>query len=206
MKKYLITSVCLLALAACGGSKKDYTILESSGKERPVWINNPEAGASKKDAEKYRYFTDHSENASQRLCENSAKTRADAKIAAEVSQFITSAYTEALQNDTSTIEDYNEERLAREAQGYIVGSQVASTYWEKRFYQEELGADADKKAFHCYALIRVDKKTLERATNASIDKFVAGMNKQAKQKALDALKKAEDAFINGDVPTAKTED
>lgn len=195
MKKFtlLVASVSLLALASCSSMKKDYTVLDASEKSPPKWIEKPESIDASKEAKKYRYFVDHNENPVQRLCEKGAKARADAKIAAEISQFITNTYAEA----TTETETYSEEALAKEAKAYVVGSQLAASYWEKRSYEVDLGAAEDKKVYHCFADVRIDKTTLDKATTAAIRKFVVGVPATAKENALKSLESAKEAFVSG---------
>ena len=44
----------------------------------------------------------------------------------------------------------------------IVGAKVRKTYWEKRFYQEDLGAKKDYTAYTCAALIQISRENLRR--------------------------------------------
>ena len=44
----------------------------------------------------------------------------------------------------------------------IRGAKVRKTYWEKRFYQKDLGAKKDYNAYTCAALIQISRKNLDR--------------------------------------------
>lgn len=201
MKKLTLAAVTvsMMALTACSSFKKDYEVVDASLSSPPKWIEKPASVDTSKDAKKYRYFVDEGENAVQRLCEKSAKARADAKIAGEISQFITDTYAESSQAEGEMNEGYSEESLAKQVQAYVVGSQLAGSYWEKRDYQKKKGAADNKKVFHCYAVVRIDKETLAKATDASIKKFMTGVrNEQAKTRALQSLETAKQAFVDGE--------
>ncbi|GHU00418.1 hypothetical protein FACS1894186_0910 [Alphaproteobacteria bacterium] len=194
----LTLALPLALLAACSSFNKEYEVIDASAKSFPDWVALPEAAATGKDAEKFRYFADHSDNAVQRLCEQGAQARATAKIAAEIAAFITHNYAEATENDGTTPQVYTQEALAKQVQTHVVGSQVAATYWEKRAYLKDKGAAEDKKEYACFAVMRIERSLLDKAVNAGISKFVQGIsNAGAKEKALANLTAASPAFVNG---------
>ena len=96
-----------------------------------------------------------------------------------------------------------QEQLAQDAQTFLVGVQVAKTYWEKRKYMEKLGATEDKVKFYCYAVAKMDKKQLEIAIKKSTDKLLNDVkNPEVKQKTNKILKEVGNKFNALDEPVA----
>ncbi|WP_034730255.1 hypothetical protein [Bacteriovorax sp. BSW11_IV] len=178
--------------------QKDYVLVDASEKSVPTWIDEPVKGDKKSEAADHRYFVNESSSANKRLCLKSAEARANARIAAEIAQFIKNSYTEATQNDEGDeASEYMEEALAQEAQSFIVGASTHKTYWEKRRYKKALGADEDETKFNCYALVKMSKKNLSKAVNRSMQKLFGEIEKpEVKKRAQKALEGAEQAFVN----------
>ena len=107
-------------------------------------------------------------------------------------------YAEATQGGTDEeVTEYMQEQLATETQAFIVGSSVLKTYWEKRAYQEKLGADNDIKKFNCFALVKMSKKNLEKAVQKSRSKLLNGISDpEVKKKTNKALNMVEKKFSN----------
>jgi hypothetical protein len=94
-----------------------------------------------------------------------------------------------------------EEQLAQESQSFIVGAKTHKTFWEKRKYKEELGAEEDKTEFNCYALVKMTKKDVEEAVKRSRKKLLENLeDPEVKKKAEKALAGAEQAFANLEKP------
>lgn len=179
----------------------DFVIMEASQPTRPAWILDPILGDEVKERKKSRYFINESKNVNQRLCVRSAEARATSQIAREIAQFMKNSYTEATQNDGDEATEHMEEQLAQEAQSFIVGAQTHKTFWEKRRYKEELGAEEDKTEFNCYALVKMTKKDVEKAVKSSRQKLLDGLkDPEVKQKAVKALAGAEQAFADLEKP------
>ncbi len=181
--------------------KPDYVIKEVSQPTRPAWILTPPAGDDAKEHKKSRYFVNESSNVNQRLCVRSAEARATSQISREIAQFMKNSYTEATQNEGDEATEYMAEQLAQESQTFIVGASTHKTFWEKRQYKEELGAEEDKTTFYCYALIKMTKKDVADAVKRSRQKLLTNLqDPEVKKKAEKALVGAEEAFANLEKP------
>lgn len=181
--------------------KPDYVILQASQPTEPAWILDPILGDDVKERKKSRYFVSESQNVNQRLCVRSAEARATSKIAREIAQFMKNSYSEATQGEEDEVTEYMEERLAQESQSFIVGARVHKTFWEKRRYKEELGAEEDKTEFYCYALVKMTKKDVESAVKNAKKKLLTSIkDSEVKQKAAKNLATAEQAFADLEKP------
>lgn len=179
----------------------DFVILEVSQPTRPAWILDPILGDDVGERKKNRYFINESKNINQRLCTRSAEARATSQIAREIAQFMKNSYTEATQNQDDEATEHIEEQLAQESQSFIVGAKTHKTFWEKRRYKEELGAEEDKTEFNCFALVKMSKKDVEKAVKSSRQKLLENLqDPEVKQKAAKALAGAEQAFTNLEKP------
>jgi hypothetical protein len=214
MKK-LLSLVLLMSLVSCGSTPeiekeieknpdreltKDYILMNASNKSLPTWIATPSQGDRAKLRVKNRYFVNEAAHKSKRLCNRSASARATAKIAQEIAQFMKNTYSEASQGGgDEEVSEYMQEQLATESQAFIVGSSVLQTYWEKRSYQQKLGADEDVKTFNCFALVKMSKKNLEKAVQKSRAKLLNGIaNPEVKNKTNKALNMVEKKFSDLD--------
>lgn len=207
----------LLTLVSCGSSDKkevakevapsvktqpDFIIQEMSSRTYPKWLENPAKGDKSANRKKNRYFINASEHASKRLCLKSAEARATAQVAGEIAQFIKNTYAEATQGGgDEEVSEYMQEQLAQETQAFVVGSRVLKTFWEKRFYKEELGAEEDKRVFNCSALVRISKKNLAKAVRSAQAKLLDGIsNPEVKKKTNKIIGDVADAFNKVDKP------
>ncbi len=209
--KSLMLLVVLATFVSCGSkevkenpekvvptvkTQPEYVILSASRKSYPKWLETPELGDKAKNRKKYRYFISEAEHASKRLCLQSAKTRATAHIASEIAQFIKNSYSEATQGGgDEEVTEYMQEQLASETQAFVVGARVIKTFWEKRYYKEELGAEEDKRIYNCFALVKISKRNLDKAVRSAQAKLLNGIkNPEVKQKTDKILKEAASAF------------
>lgn len=207
--------IALLGLASCGSSKpktdgdvvepiepartatKDYEVLDFSDASTPSWIKHPsQVDFTPEEREKNRYFINESSHTDQRLCLKSAEVRATSKVASEIAQFMKNSYAEATQGGgDEKVSEYMQEQLAQDAESFLVGVQVAKTYWEKRKYLVKRGAAEDKTKFYCYAVVKMDKKQLETAIKKSTDKLLSEIkNPEVKQKTDTILKEVGSKF------------
>lgn len=206
--------VTLLGLASCGSSKpkadaeiieplepartakKDYEVLDFSDASTPTWVKHPSQIDPEDERSKNRYFISEASHTDQRLCIKSSEVRATARIASEIAQFMKNSYSEATQGGgDEKVSEYMQEQLAQDAESFLVGAQVSKTYWEKRKYQEKLGAPEDKTKFYCYSLVKMDKKQLETAIKKSSDKLLSGVkNPEVKKKTEKILKEVGNKF------------
>lgn len=219
MKLMLAMALMTTLFVSCGSSEKEkrpelkateYTVIETSTGTigRPEWVQNPEEGDKEKNRNNYRYFINESEHSNKRLAMRSAEARANARIAQEIAQFIKNTFSEATQGgDEEDVSEYMEEQLAQEVQTFIVGAEVIKSFWEKRNYSKEAGADENKKTYYSYALVRMDKDNLAKAVKRSRQKLLSNISApEVKKKAQDALKDAEQAFNNINKPIVEKED
>jgi hypothetical protein len=230
MKKsvlFLTILVTLLGLASCGTSKpktdgdiieptepartakKDYEVLDFSEASTPSWVKHPsQVDLTPEERLNYRYFVNESSHTDQRLCVKSAEVRATSRVASEIAQFMKNSYAEATQGGgDEKVSEYMQEQLAQDAESFLVGVQVAKTYWEKRKYMEKLGAQEDKTKFYCYAVVKMEKKQLENAMKKSFDKLLSNVkNPEVKLKTDKILNDAEKKFTELDKPVVLTTD
>lgn len=197
MKKLIAMGTLATLMVACSSFKPDYKITDASANSRPNWIEKAEKADSSSVAEKNRYFIDFSENANQRLCREGAKSRATAKVAAEVSQHILGIYHENTKGSLDAADTTVEEKLKREINTGLTGVQEAATYWEKRQYMKEMGAAENKQTYFCYAVVKMDRDRLEKAMKIYEDKLVASIKApEVKAKVSEAMTEGRREFVS----------
>ena len=191
---------CLLTSCSSGRRlQKDYTLIDASSEDFPEWIETPRSVDGEKERKDHRYFVSESQAKDKRLCLRSADTRASARIAREMIQFIKNTYAEATQNDNDGVDEevstYMQEQLAQETQTFVVGVQTLKHYWEKRRYRTELGAPKEDIRFTCFAAVKIHKDDLKKATAHARDKFLKSLSApEVKEKAEAATRQVEEAF------------
>lgn len=213
MKMLLCLSLVAVLTVSCGSSKKKpkgeeitektYKLVETSTNhdKRPDWVFDPPSFNSEKTRKKFRYFVSESESPNRRLAEKSSQTRATAKIAAEVAQFIKNSYAESVQGGPDEdVSEYMQEQLASETQAFVVGAQALETFWEKRRYLEKMGAEEDKSVYKAYTLVRIKKKDVEKMVKAAKKRLIDRIPSETKSKTNKALKDVEKAFSDLDKP------
>lgn len=178
----------------------EYKLQETSTglAKQPDWILSPKSGDEDGSPRTYRYFVNESESKSKRLALQSAKARASATVAQEIVSFIKNSYGEATQGgDGEDITEYKQEQLAKETQTFLHGAEIINTYWEKRKYLKEKGADKDHTIYKAFALVRVNKDTLKEAIERASKKFLSDVkDPEVKDKASKAIEEAKEAFSN----------
>ena len=214
MAKLTTFLACAFLLTACSSGRrlqKDYTLIDASSEDFPEWIENPRSVDSEKERKDHRYFVSEGQSKDKRLCERSADTRASARIAREIIQFIKNTYTEATQNDQDGVDEeistYMQEQLAQETQTFVVGVQTVKNYWEKRRYRTELGAPKEDIRFTCFAAVKIHKNDLKKATAHARGKFLKSLSApEVKEKAEAATRQVEEAFNAIERPVALESD
>jgi hypothetical protein len=181
---------------------KDYVLMDASQKTLPDWIAKPSKGDKSKERKKNRYFVNESAHTNKRLCLRSAESRATARIAQEIAQFMKNSYAEATQGGADEdVSEYMQEQLATESQAFIIGASVLKTYWELRGYKEALGAEEDMKKYNCFALVKMSKKSLEKAIKKSRAKLLGEIeDPEVKKKTDKALDHVASKFNDLDAP------
>lgn len=223
MKKLTILS-CLVLLAGCSSKKitdreleerehteikRDYTVIDASSPKRLGWLEDPEIFAHQNNMEvdKFRYFAFETEpKVSRAIACDLAKAQLRADIAAEITTFIDKQLTVAKEGDSSidennpnvkALKEYTETTLTEKVMSLVHGAEVFQTYWEKRKYQEALGAKKDFTAYTCAVFVRMDSKRLAKAVDSAAEQVVnAAKGDDAKALAKKAMKDASENFIN----------
>ncbi len=197
--KIVLMVLVLIFIAGCSSVgkdgekrelKKEYIVVDAKYERYPGWINEPVVWASKNDKKhrKYRYFVSTTGLIkNKRLCMKSAEAQANATIAGEISQFIKNSYAQSVQgNEGDDVEQYMEDTLAQEIQSFLVGAAVFRKYWEKRVYKVELGAEVEKRGLVCSALMKMKKKTIEKAINKAMKKLIDQVSNPESKKKVEA--------------------
>lgn len=208
-----------ISLVSCSSSpkkrefEKDYVVVDAKYAAIPEWTTDPQEWAKendKKDQNSYRYFTSDVGPINHRgmSCQH-AKAKATADIAAEITQFIKNSFGASAMGDPTdsdeALEEYVEDTLAKEVQSFVVGARVYRTYWEKRSYKKDMGADEDKKGFVCHALVKISRDYLKKAIKRAQKRLEGVSNPETKQKVQKALDGAADAFTKLDKPVVSAE-
>ncbi len=211
MKQILLLSLIIAMVYGCSSSKgkdgeerefkKSYVVRNAKYARLPGWITEPQGWAKredKKDSKKFRYYVSETEIIkNRRLCVKSAEAQATAAIAGELTQFIKNSFSQAMHGDPdSDVESYMDETLAQEIQSFIVGARVHRSYWEKRTYKEELGAEEDKTGYFCAALVKMKASVVKKAIKKALKRLEGVADTEAKEKVKDALDKVEKKFDN----------
>lgn len=167
MKKSTVV-LGIVLLSACSSIKKDYTITSCSYLPEPKWVKKE----SQKADNEYKYFVAKAENSNQRLCEKTASARASAVIASEIATTITNAYNNVIESSDDEYKDISSETLEQNIEMYLAGVEQAESYWQKRKYSKELGAEKDISKYQCYALLKMNKKNYEKVVDLSLNKMM----------------------------------
>lgn len=195
MNKNIITSLLLATLlASCSHKKLDYVVTDYSHDKKPVWVNDIKKFEKKKDneAEKFKYFRSEGESINKRLCEKSAIVNTNIVIAGEISNELDNLYTglTEVQMEEMMLSDNKKEETKNRIKNKLVGVELRETYWEKRKYSTELGAEKDKTAFYCYQLSRVDRKKHDTIINEMFERELRKIkNDQVKEEIKEQVKK-----------------
>ena len=195
MNKNIITSLLLATLlASCSHKKLDYVVTDYSHDKKPVWVNDIKKFEKKKDNEaiKFKYFRSEGESINKRLCEKSAIVNTNVVIAGEISNELDNLYTglTEVQMEEMMLNDNKKEETKNRIKNRLVGVELRETYWEKRKYSTELGADKDKTVFYCYQLSRVDRKKHDTIINEMFERELRNIkNNQVKEEIKDQVKK-----------------
>ena len=171
-------------LVGCShGPKRDaytYTIADSSAQERPEWTEDFTL-VGKKDKD-YKYFVGEFENINKTLCQKGAKANAGEKVAEEVYRINYGDYTNnATSDENDNVTERVEAYTKQVVNSNLGGVENYTTYWELKNFQTKLGAERDYKTYHCYAVIRVKKDTLDTFAKQVNEKSLADI-KAGKQK------------------------
>jgi hypothetical protein len=219
----LLALILILAVAASCGSKskrkvqdvdntptisKDFEVKDASSNIRPGWIEDAEtwAGQEKMDTTKYRYFSFETEpKVNREIACNLAKANVRADIAGEITTFIQKSLATSTEGSaaidpnnprTQPMREFIENTLAERVQSMINGAAIVQTYWEKRNYQQKLGAKKDHIGFTCATLIRMEGSRLKAAIDkASEDLVKKADDPDTKENVKKAMEQVKEDFI-----------
>jgi hypothetical protein len=213
----------ILTLAAACGSKpkrtvkdvdntptisKDYQVKDASSNTRPGWIEDAETWANQErmDVKKYRYFSFETEpKVNREIACNLARANARADIAGEITTFIQKSLATSTEGSaaidpnnprTQPMREFVENTLAERVQSLITGAAVVQTYWEKRSYQQKLGAKQDYFGFTCATLVRMESDRLRAAVDkASEDLVRKADDPDTKENVKKAMEQIKEDFV-----------
>ncbi len=212
----------MFSLIACSSTKKeaeleereheeiqrDYVVSEASSLTRPGWIEDPILWSQEygKEVEKYRFFSYETEpKVSRKIACDLAKAQVRADIAGEISTFIDRQLGTSMEGvssvdqnnpDLKALKEYTESTLVEKTKAFVHGASVVKTYWEKRRYQQELGAQKDFMAFTCAVYVRMDAQKLANAVDVAARAIMERAEKTSlKDNVKQALENASEDFL-----------
>jgi hypothetical protein len=217
----LLSLVLVLSLGvACSSKKKvkevdysatiskDFEVKESSTNGiRPGWIEDAEIWTAQEnmDVTKFRYFSFETEpKVNREIACNLAKANVRSDIAAEITTFIQKSLAASTEGQsaidannpkTQPLRDYVSNTLAEKIQSLVHGASVIKTYWEKRSYQQKMGAKKDYVGFTCAALIRMETARLKTAIDKASEDLVEKADPELKDNVKKALEKIDEDFV-----------
>ena len=185
MKKVILSAILGISVMSCSNLKKDYIITDASYLPAPKWVKKGKYETSKKD--EYRYFISKGENVNQRLCEKTAKARANLAVASEIANSINDAYKNIINSNENESTEITSEKLQQNVKLNLAGVENEETYWEKRQYQTKLGAGKDIVKYQCYSLVKMNKENYSKAVNLSVNKMLSSISSENKQEVIKAI-------------------
>lgn len=182
MKKVLFLTLPMLLTACFSKYAPDYIIIDASQEDKPEWVENLKKYEKSKNAntEEYKYFVSNAESINKLLCEQSAIANTNRSISAEISNEIISTFTsntEAEETNDLLITDSKKQELTSMVRNKLSGVELEESYWEKRKYSYELGADKEKLVYVCYQLAKVKKDRHDKIVNEMLNKQLLEIKK-----------------------------
>jgi hypothetical protein len=157
------------------------------------------------DVSKFRYFSFETEpKVNREIACNLAKANVRSDIAAEITTFIQKSLAASTEGQTAIdannpktqpLRDYVSNTLAEKIQSLVHGASVIKTYWEKRNYQQKMGAKKDFIGFTCAALIRMETNRLKSAIDKASEDLVEKADPELKDNVKKALEKIDEDFV-----------
>ena len=188
--------ISLLLFASCLGAcsshiKPDYIITGASHDKKPVWVQNVKKYEKKKEneADKYKYFRAEGTSINKRLCEKSAIDNTNITIAGEISTEVNNLYTGLINvtGEESLVNDDKREETKSLIKNNLSGVEPRESYWEKRKYSTELGADKDKVVYYCYQLSRVKRSVHDNLINEMVNKNLKKIKDEDKKEEVKKI-------------------
>jgi hypothetical protein len=182
---------------------RDFEVKDASSTTRPGWIEDASVWVEQEnmDVSKYRYFSFETEpKVNREIACNLAKANVRVDIASEITTFIQKSLAASEEGSpaidpnnpkTLPMREFVSNTLAEKIQSLIHGAAVIKTYWEKRNYQQKMGAKKDYIGFTCATLVRMDnarlKAAIEKASEDIVEKADDPETKANVKKALDQI-------------------
>ena len=185
MKLLILSMTTLFILGGCSSNKKyqdekhenlekDYVVKDSNSKSRPGWIEDAEGWAAENnlDLKVFKYYSyETTPKVGRKIACNLAKAYVKTDIAGEISTKINQELTSEMAGNSNVDENSPELKDLKEMvstslnetiDSTLIGAQIKKTYWEKRFYQKDLGAKKDYEAFTCAVFVQIDRNNLAK--------------------------------------------
>lgn len=216
----LMSVLLILSLGvACSSKKKvkdvdnsetiarDFEVRDASSTVRPGWIEDAEVWVAQEnmDTKKFRYFSYETEpKVNREIACNLAKANVRSDIASEITTFIQKSLAASTEGQaaidannpkTAPMREYVSNTLAERVQSLIHGAAVIKTYWEKRNYQQKLGAKKDHVGFTCATLIRMEDSRLKAAIDKASEDLVEKADPELKDNVKKALENLDEDFV-----------
>lgn len=216
----LMSVLLILSLGvACSSKKKvkdvdnsetiarDFEVRDASSTVRPGWIEDAEVWVAQEnmDTKKFRYFSYETEpKVNREIACNLAKANVRSDIASEITTFIQKSLAASTEGQaaidannpkTAPMREYVSNTLAERVQSLIHGAAVIKTYWEKRNYQQKLGAKKDHVGFTCATLIRMEDARLKAAIDKASEDLVEKADPELKDNVKKALENLDEDFV-----------
>lgn len=216
----LMSVLLILSLGvACSSKKKvkdvdnsetiarDFEVRDASSTVRPGWIEDAEVWVAQEnmDTKKFRYFSYETEpKVNREIACNLAKANVRSDIASEITTFIQKSLAASTEGQaaidannpkTLPMREYVSNTLAERVQSLVHGAAVIKTYWEKRNYQQKLGAKKDYVGFTCGTLIRMEDARLKAAIDKASEDLVEKADPELKDNVKKALENLDEDFV-----------
>lgn len=216
----LMSVLLILSLGvACSSKKKvkdvdnsetiarDFEVRDASSTVRPGWIEDAEVWVAQEnmDTKKFRYFSYETEpKVNREIACNLAKANVRSDIASEITTFIQKSLAASTEGQaaidannpkTLPMREYVSNTLAERVQSLVHGAAVIKTYWEKRNYQQKLGAKKDYVGFTCATLIRMEDARLKAAIDKASEDLVEKADPELKDNVKKALENLDEDFV-----------
>jgi hypothetical protein len=178
MKKIYLP--CLLVLAACGGIKRDYDVIDMSSSSRPDWLDSEYIAELNAKGDGYKYYVGENDNAASAatkgLCRSAAEAKARYDLAAAIETTVKNAYSEIESSgEQLAVKSSSDLDRALIVDRAVSGAEKYKDYWEQRGHKKEKGAAKDYKSYHCMTLVRISNDTyadvIRNASDKMIDSF-----------------------------------
>jgi hypothetical protein len=203
--KNLFILLTVITVTSCSSRsvEKDYKVVNASHEDKPEWIKDLEEWLDDEEVDfknhRYYIYTTEAKTSKTTACEI-AKARVVSTVASEVSTFIKQSFNLSKYGDPTAkntkLGEYVQDDLAKEIQAYIVGAQIYKTYWEKKRFLKDKGAQQDWDGWSCSNLIKISKDNLKKAFKRSEKKISQLSNKKDKTTVQNIMKDALNSYTN----------